>query len=59
MVDLDYQEFLETKRKTFIESGFEISENKLNKELKESYFALNEKNHKDFVSEKNATLTLF
>lgn len=28
-------------------------------ELKESYFALNEKNHKDFVNEKNATLTLF
>ncbi|ASD51632.1 hypothetical protein [Flavobacterium phage V157] len=28
-------------------------------ELKESYFALNAKNHRDFVSEKNATLTLF
>jgi DNA modification methylase len=28
-------------------------------ELKESYFALNSKNHKDFVSEKNSTLTLF
>lgn len=28
-------------------------------ELKESYFALNAKNHKAFVEEKNATLTLF
>lgn len=28
-------------------------------ELKESYFALNAKNHKDFVDEKSATLTLF
>lgn len=28
-------------------------------ELKESYFALNAKNHKDFVSEKNATIKLF
>ena len=28
-------------------------------ELKESYFALNSKNHKDFVDEKSATLTLF
>lgn len=27
----EYQEFLQTKRKTFIESGFEISEKKLNK----------------------------
>lgn len=39
----DYQKFLETKRKTFIESGFEINEN----------------NHKSFVEEKNSTLTLF
>jgi len=31
----DYQKFLETKRKTFIESGFEISENKLNPLLKD------------------------
>lgn len=29
----EYTEFLETKRKTFIESGFDISENKLNKNL--------------------------
>jgi len=28
-------------------------------ELKESYFALNSKNHKDFVEEKNSSLTLF
>jgi DNA modification methylase len=28
-------------------------------ELKESYFALNAKNHKDCVEEMNATLTLF
>lgn len=28
-------------------------------ELKESYFALNSKNHKDFVCEKSANLTLF
>lgn len=28
MANLDYEAFLETKRKTFIESGFEISENK-------------------------------
>jgi DNA modification methylase len=28
-------------------------------ELKESYFALNAKNHKDFVQEKNSKLTLF
>ncbi|ASD51706.1 hypothetical protein [Flavobacterium phage FCV-11] len=28
-------------------------------ELKESYFALNAKNHRDFVSEKKCTLTLF
>lgn len=35
MANLDYEAFLETKRKTFIESGFEISENKLNKELKD------------------------
>jgi DNA modification methylase len=31
----NYQNFLETKRKTFIESGFEISENKLNPLLKD------------------------
>lgn len=30
---MDYKEFLETKRKTFIESGFEISESELNKNL--------------------------
>lgn len=31
----NYQDFLETKRKTFIESGFDISETKLNKSLKD------------------------
>jgi len=31
----DYSTFLESKRKTFIESGFELSENKLNKSLKD------------------------
>lgn len=39
----DYKEFLESKRKTFLESGFEI----------------NESNHKAFVQEKNSVLTLF
>ena len=31
----DYEKFLETKRKTFIESGFEINENELNPLLKD------------------------
>jgi len=31
----DYKEFLETKRKTFVESGFEINENELNPLLKD------------------------
>ena len=35
MANLDYESFLETKRKTFIESGFEISEKKLHKDLKD------------------------
>ena len=30
---MDYQEFLDTKKKTFIESGFEINENELNENL--------------------------
>ena len=30
---LDYKEFLETKRKTFVESGFDINENELNNNL--------------------------
>ena len=29
----EYQQFLETKRKTFIESGFDIEENQLNTNL--------------------------
>ncbi len=32
---MEYQEFLETKRKTFISSGFEIDENELNPGLKD------------------------
>jgi len=32
---MNYNDFLETKRKTFIESGFDISEGKLNKDLKD------------------------
>ena len=31
----DYQKFLETKKKSFIESGFDIDENELNHLLKE------------------------
>lgn len=40
-------------------SALKLNRKSISIELKESYFALNEKNHKDFVSEKNATLTLF
>jgi hypothetical protein len=29
----EYQKFLETKKKTFIESGFDIDENQLNSNL--------------------------
>jgi len=32
---MEYKEFLDTKRKTFIESGFEINESDLNKDLKD------------------------
>lgn len=32
---MEYQKFLDTKRKTFIESGFEIKESDLNKYLKD------------------------
>lgn len=32
---MEYKEFLETKRKTFLESGFEISESKLDPQLKD------------------------
>lgn len=39
--------------------GIKMNRKSISIELKESYFALNAKNHKDFVSEKNATLTLF
>lgn len=52
---MEYKEFLKTKEKTFISSGFDIDE----KELKESYFSLNAKNHKDIVLEKSSNLTLF
>lgn len=40
-------------------SAIKMNRKSISIELKESYFALNEKNHKDFVSEKNSTLTLF
>jgi len=40
-------------------SAIKMNRKSISIELKESYFALNEKNHKDFVSEKNATLTIF
>ncbi len=30
---MNYQDFLNTKKKTFIESGFEVDENTLNKYL--------------------------
>jgi hypothetical protein len=60
----DYNEFLETKRKSFLESGFEINESELNCksisiELKESYFKINQSNHKSFAQEKKSVLTLF
>jgi len=32
---MEYKEFLDTKRKTFIESGFELNESDLNKDLKD------------------------
>lgn len=32
---MDYKDFLETKRKTFTESGFDIDDKKLNKQLKD------------------------
>ena len=32
-MNIDYQEFLKTKQKTFIESGFEIDESELNPNL--------------------------
>lgn len=40
-------------------SAIKMNRKSISIELKESYFALNSKNHKDFVSEKNSTLTLF
>lgn len=40
-------------------SAIKMNRKSISIELKESYFALNSKNHKDFVEEKNATLTLF
>lgn len=32
---MEYKQFLDTKRKTFIESGFELNESDLNKDLKD------------------------
>jgi len=40
-------------------SAIKMNRKSISIELKESYFAINEKNHKDFVHEKTATLTLF
>jgi DNA modification methylase len=40
-------------------SAIKMNRKSISIELKESYFALNSKNHKDFVQEKNSTLTLF
>jgi DNA modification methylase len=40
-------------------SAIRMNRKSISIELKESYFKINEKNHKDFVSEKNSTLTLF
>lgn len=39
--------------------GVKMNRKSISIELKESYFKLNENNHKAFVQEKNATLTLF
>ena len=40
-------------------SAIKMNRKSISIELKESYFALNAKNHKDFVEEKSTTLTLF
>lgn len=40
-------------------SAIKMNRKSISIELKESYFSLNLKNHKDFVQEKNSTLTLF
>ena len=40
-------------------SAIKMNRKSISIELKESYFALNAKNHKDFVEEKATTLTLF
>jgi hypothetical protein len=87
---MNYEAFLDSKRKSFIESGFEVNKEELNNylfdfqlyavqvalrkgrfaalhlnrksisiELKESYFKINEKNHRDKANEKSTVLTLF
>jgi DNA modification methylase len=40
-------------------SAIKMNRKSISIELKESYFKINESNHKSFVSEKNSTLTLF
>ena len=40
-------------------SAIKMNRKSISIELKESYFKLNAKNHKDFTSEKNSVLTLF
>ena len=40
-------------------SAIKMNRKSISIELKESYFKINESNHKAFVSEKNSTLTLF
>jgi DNA modification methylase len=40
-------------------SAIKMNRKSISIELKDSYFALNAKNHKDFVEEKKSTLTLF
>lgn len=40
-------------------SAIKMNRKSISIELKESYFKLNENNHKSFVEEKNSTLTLF
>lgn len=58
----NYQEFLNSKQKTFIQSGFDIDESELNSnlfdfqkyiELKDKYFETAEKNIMKVLSKRN------
>jgi len=58
----NYQEFLNSKQKTFIQSGFDIDESELNSnlfdfqkyiELKDKYFETAEKNIRKVLSKRN------